>query len=274
MADCLACQEQPVVPLGCRCREGLCRSCHARHVAAKLEEGFAILQCLECRQPIQAEAGDAELAVLAQERGWKQCPHCHALCERTKGCKHIRCRCGLCFCYNCLAPKAARSEHKCSCNMTKQRSAEARKRREAKAAASAEAARQPARKRPRTAKQVLPAELARIKEAWNVSGAKAAGVSLDTAVHGFLGMVNAFADQNALQLGAEELVAAACRSPDLQLQQNDRLLGALLQVAARAGRIGCIELATTSQLVFFRTGFRPEGLDGELVTCRGRGRVF
>jgi hypothetical protein len=39
---------------------------------------------------------------LAKRKGWKKCPGCSQVVERTEGCLHITCRCGSEWCYNCL----------------------------------------------------------------------------------------------------------------------------------------------------------------------------
>ena len=38
---------------------------------------------------------------LADGAGWKQCPGCRNLVERTDGCDHMMCECGTAFCYRC-----------------------------------------------------------------------------------------------------------------------------------------------------------------------------
>lgn len=39
---------------------------------------------------------------LAKRKGWKQCPSCSQVVEKTEGCLHITCRCGAEWCYACL----------------------------------------------------------------------------------------------------------------------------------------------------------------------------
>ncbi|KAK0116144.1 hypothetical protein ONS95_013175 [Cadophora gregata] len=47
------------------------------------------------------QAGRAVQA-LAQRQGWKQCPKCSQILERTEGCLHMTCRCKAEWCYSCL----------------------------------------------------------------------------------------------------------------------------------------------------------------------------
>ncbi len=45
---------------------------------------------------------------LSEAKRWKRCPSCRAMIERTWGCNHIRCRCGIHFCYDCGGVYASR----------------------------------------------------------------------------------------------------------------------------------------------------------------------
>lgn len=47
-----------------------------------------------------ARAG-GELAQLARDNDWRNCPSCAELIERVSGCNFMRCRCGAGFCYQC-----------------------------------------------------------------------------------------------------------------------------------------------------------------------------
>ncbi|KAL2068290.1 hypothetical protein VTL71DRAFT_16388 [Oculimacula yallundae] len=47
------------------------------------------------------KAGRA-VEALAQQEGWKQCPKCSQILERTAGCLHMTCRCKAEWCYSCL----------------------------------------------------------------------------------------------------------------------------------------------------------------------------
>ena len=39
---------------------------------------------------------------LAREQGFKKCPSCSVLIEKTEGCNHMTCRCGAHICWICL----------------------------------------------------------------------------------------------------------------------------------------------------------------------------
>ena len=57
-------------------------------------------------------AADSGLAALAKEKGWKSCPFCGKLVERTAGCSSMTCRhlgCERRFCYSC-------AKHPCTCH--------------------------------------------------------------------------------------------------------------------------------------------------------------
>ena len=65
------------------------------------------MTCPQCKQAEHAGedcvavASAAQLRTLASESGWKTCPGCHMLVERTQGCPHMVCRCKVEFCYLC-----------------------------------------------------------------------------------------------------------------------------------------------------------------------------
>ena len=46
---------------------------------------------------------DREMDEMIQKQGWKRCPDCRNVISKFYGCNHIRCRCGIHFCYLCLA---------------------------------------------------------------------------------------------------------------------------------------------------------------------------
>ncbi|XP_059291627.1 E3 ubiquitin-protein ligase RSL1-like [Lycium ferocissimum] len=70
--------------------------------------------CTQCRVPwhtgrncdeFQKEEKDREndirVKLLAEDRKWKNCPHCNSLVEKVDGCMHITCSCKEQFCYAC-----------------------------------------------------------------------------------------------------------------------------------------------------------------------------
>ena len=67
--------------------------------------------CRHCKKKIHpgsfcAEDKETEaVKVLAKEKGWKMCPGCNHLIERSRGCLHMICsRCQTAFCYRCSKP--------------------------------------------------------------------------------------------------------------------------------------------------------------------------
>jgi len=49
----------------------------------------------------KVDNGLKKALLLGQARGWQRCPGCRAVVERSTGCAHISCRCGVHFCYGC-----------------------------------------------------------------------------------------------------------------------------------------------------------------------------
>ena len=72
--------------------------------------------CAKCKKQICADCGggahpgrcedaaDKKLSELVEKMGWKRCPFCKKVVERTEGCNEMRCHhlgCGKTFCYGC-----------------------------------------------------------------------------------------------------------------------------------------------------------------------------
>ncbi len=51
-----------------------------------------------CKEDKEGKAVQA----LAEKKGWKTCPKCSQVVERTEGCLHMTCRCKAEWCYACL----------------------------------------------------------------------------------------------------------------------------------------------------------------------------
>ncbi|BBG98735.1 RING/U-box superfamily protein, partial [Prunus dulcis] len=49
----------------------------------------------------EREKEDIMVMELAKKKNWRRCPRCNFFVEKTDGCLHITCRCGLEFCYGC-----------------------------------------------------------------------------------------------------------------------------------------------------------------------------
>ncbi|KAI0553482.1 hypothetical protein F4679DRAFT_599648 [Xylaria curta] len=73
------------------CGKRTCKTCRAKsHFGA----------CDKTK--IQAD-GEAEnnVYLLAESNGWKRCPNCLNLIQKSGGCNHMTCKCGENFCYLC-----------------------------------------------------------------------------------------------------------------------------------------------------------------------------
>ena len=101
-----------------RCNNKVCRLCKgnsASHTGINNDE---------CRPP-EAFLSPGDLR-LAKSKGWKQCPQCRILVERTEGCPHMVCTCGVGFCYDC--GEQDDSDHpSCACTRAALQSVEARR---------------------------------------------------------------------------------------------------------------------------------------------------
>lgn len=84
-----------------------CASLHALHCIIRSICGCCV-QGMTCAQfqalpPELRSVEDAAMLRMAQQQSWKRCPAagCGHIVERTEGCNHMRCRCGVDFCYAC-----------------------------------------------------------------------------------------------------------------------------------------------------------------------------
>lgn len=74
------------------CLAETCTSCHASHTG---------MTCAEYKY--EESGGDAALARLKAEQGYKDCPTCHITIEKIDGCNHIQCpACTTHICWHCL----------------------------------------------------------------------------------------------------------------------------------------------------------------------------
>lgn len=68
------------------CSRSTCRHCKGRaHAGA------------ECVADVAAQ----QARTLAARNGWKACPRCRNMVEKSSGCMHMTCRCTARFCYRC-----------------------------------------------------------------------------------------------------------------------------------------------------------------------------
>lgn len=69
-----------------RCSRVTCRHCKGRSHAGS--------ECV-------ADVGAQQARALANRQGWKACPTCRNMVEKSAGCMHMTCRCSARFCYRC-----------------------------------------------------------------------------------------------------------------------------------------------------------------------------
>ncbi|RAH68861.1 Rcat domain-containing protein, partial [Aspergillus aculeatinus CBS 121060] len=71
--------------------------------------GCLNLTCARCMNPFHFDADCPEdpaiqaTLALAEQEGWRRCYSCKAVVQLSRGCNHMRCRCGAQFCYRCGA---------------------------------------------------------------------------------------------------------------------------------------------------------------------------
>ena len=70
---------------------GRCRRLTCRHCGDRAHPGT---ECV-------ADEETQRVRALATTQGWKACPSCNHMVERSTGCMHMTCRCGREFCYQC-----------------------------------------------------------------------------------------------------------------------------------------------------------------------------
>jgi DNA-directed RNA polymerase subunit RPC12/RpoP len=59
------------------------------------------VSCDDYTRVIGDQVNDRLLTDLLKSSGWKACPHCGHVVEKTEGCNHMTCLCKLEFCYLC-----------------------------------------------------------------------------------------------------------------------------------------------------------------------------
>lgn len=77
------------------CRTEICPACRAAW-----HEGVTCAQYRMLPDDMRGTE-DRALVALAASSGWKQCPKCRHMVQRSYGCDYMACRCGAKFCYSC-----------------------------------------------------------------------------------------------------------------------------------------------------------------------------
>ena len=82
-------------------KEFLCRKCK-RHYCLTCKTQFHIgMSCDEYRISSSDLKEDKARLEYCKGKKMKQCPACQIWVERKQGCAHMRCVCGLHFCFDC-----------------------------------------------------------------------------------------------------------------------------------------------------------------------------
>lgn len=84
-------------------RESECPYCRRLFCALCNVSWHSGVECEEFQMLNDNERGREDLMVyeLAKQKEWQRCPNCKFIVEKTEGCLHISCRCGVEFCYAC-----------------------------------------------------------------------------------------------------------------------------------------------------------------------------
>ncbi|KAF9454427.1 hypothetical protein P691DRAFT_717469 [Macrolepiota fuliginosa MF-IS2] len=95
--DCSQVYRTTVLP-----QELQCPSCFSEICTACNEEGHAGMTCAERRAHKDPGEQERLLEVWATENNVKRCPSCRVWVEKTEGCNHMSCKCGVHFCWICM----------------------------------------------------------------------------------------------------------------------------------------------------------------------------
>ncbi|KAG6390915.1 hypothetical protein SASPL_148660 [Salvia splendens] len=88
------------------CRRLFCVQCKvAWHAGIKCDE-------FQRLKKDERSNEDLKLMKLAKDSKWIRCPSCRIFVSRSVGCRDMRCRCGISFCYDCGAQKGV-AYHSC-----------------------------------------------------------------------------------------------------------------------------------------------------------------
>jgi len=75
------------------CKKHYCLSCMVPFHIGK--------SCAEFRRTVKADENDEKFLKFVKGSKFKQCPKCKIWVQKSHGCDHMRCQCGMHFCYSC-----------------------------------------------------------------------------------------------------------------------------------------------------------------------------
>ncbi|KAL7125407.1 hypothetical protein ABFS83_14G115300 [Erythranthe nasuta] len=87
-----------------------CKRCFCFQCKGVWHAGFGCEESGEIR-----DTNDVAFGRLVERRKWNRCPRCRHFVELREGCKIVKCRCGISFCYKC---GKLVNQHWCSCDKT------------------------------------------------------------------------------------------------------------------------------------------------------------
>ena len=78
-----------------------CPTCKKRYCLGCRDDYHPGNTCQENRAMKNPDAADQMFQDFLKGSKYKQCPSCKVWVERSEGCNHMKCRCGMEFCYSC-----------------------------------------------------------------------------------------------------------------------------------------------------------------------------
>lgn len=80
-------------------REFKCKSCKKHYCLSCMVPFHTGKSCAEFRRTIKADENDQKFLQFVRGSKFKQCPKCKIWVQKSHGCDHMRCKCGMHFCY-------------------------------------------------------------------------------------------------------------------------------------------------------------------------------
>ncbi|KAL6602388.1 hypothetical protein U3516DRAFT_759951 [Neocallimastix sp. 'constans'] len=91
----------------------LCPMCHKHYCLNCKDEWHNGLTCQQYKDSRDEKKLDDQFFQFVKGAKFKMCPKCKYWVEKTRGCNHMRCRCGADFCYLCGDFMNMNTNHTC-----------------------------------------------------------------------------------------------------------------------------------------------------------------